>query len=219
MNEQIDFVKKILDYISEYIEISGKNDLKEFSIFFRDKLMKGEKPKVQTNFNKNTYSAYKTYPEVEFSTLVSSLFKFAKGYIKKAFANKEIKTIDEFGFLASLLLEKSMMKNELIDKHLLEMSSGSEVLKRLLRKGLIREFADKHDRRGKRVSLTETGKKAVMETFDEMHKVSKIVIGNISEEELITTLSVLNKLNYFHLKIHKNHKNSTLDKITEIYLN
>jgi len=41
----------------------------------------------------------------------------------------------------------------LINKHLLEISSGSEILKRLIKNELVCEFPDKKDRRAKRVSM------------------------------------------------------------------
>jgi DNA-binding MarR family transcriptional regulator len=67
------------------------------------------------------------------------------------------KTIDEFGFLATLIRAGNLMKHELINEHMLEMSSGSEIIKRLVRNGLVYEYPDENDKRAKRVALTEKG--------------------------------------------------------------
>jgi len=198
MSNNIDLVREILDYVQIYEKEVGNTDLKEFSIYLKDKAI-GNKPLgINKNFEKNNYENYKDYREVEFSTLLTGLYRFAKHYMKKAFSNTTINTVDEFGFLATLLKEKSLLKNELINKHLLEISSGSEILKRLIRNGLVCEFPDKNDKRAKRVSLTDEGKITIMSAFDDMHKVSEIIIGNLNSIEVNEVLSALNKLTFFH---------------------
>lgn len=218
MSDNIKLVKEILNYVQTYEKEVGNVDLKEFSIYLKDKVI-GEKPFGENkDFEKNNYENYKVYREVEFSTLLTGLYRFAKHYMKKAFSNTSINTVDEFGFLATLLKEKSLLKNELINKHLLEISSGSEILKRLIRNGLVCEFPDKNDKRAKRVSLTEEGIRVIMSAFDDMHKVSEIIIGNLSNSELNEVLSALNKLTFFHRHIHEKDRNTLLDEVYDKYI-
>lgn len=218
MSEQIKLIKEILDHVEAYKLEVGNTDIREFAIYLKDKVLLGETNSSNSDFDKNNYQQYKTYPEVEFSTLLTSLYRFERHYVKKAFTNTSIKTIDEFGFLATLLKEKSLLKNELIQKHLLEISSGSEIIKRLIRNELIYEYPDSKDKRAKRVSLTEKGISEVMFAFEDMHKVSEIVIGNLKKEELNEALSVFNKLNFFHLHIHEEDKNTSLIELHEKYV-
>jgi len=218
MSDNINLVKQILDYVQIYEKEVGNTDLKEFSIYLRDKVI-GEKPRGNNkDFEKTNYENYTEYREVEFSTLLTGLYRFAKHYMKKAFSNTTINTVDEFGFLATLLKEKSLLKNELFNKHLLEISSGSEILKRLIRNGLVCEFPDKNDKRAKRVSLTDEGKRAIMSAFDDMHKVSEIIIGNLNSIEVNEVLSALNKLTFFHKHIHEKDRNTTLEEVYDRYI-
>ena len=158
MSDNINMIKQLLDYVDNYEEEVGNHDLKEFSIYLKDKLITHKLSAEENAFDKHNYQNYKKYPEIEFSALLTGLYRFTKHYTKKAFSNASIKTIDEFGFLATLLKDESLLKNELINKHLLEISSGSEILKRLIKKGLISEIPDDIDRRAKRVSLTNQGR-------------------------------------------------------------
>lgn len=218
MSDNIELIKQILDHVQIYEKKVGNTDLKEFSIFLKDKVI-GNKPLPHANaFDKNNYEDYNVYQEVEFSTLLTGLYRFAKHYTKKAFLNTSIKTIDEFGFLATLLKEKSLLKNELINKHLLEISSGSEILKRLIKNGLVCEFPDENDKRAKRVSLTEEGVIAIMSAFDDMHKVSEIIVGNLNSSELDEALSAFNKLTFFHRHIHEKDRNTVLDEVYDKYI-
>lgn len=218
MSDNINMIKQILDYVDSYEKEVGNHDLKEFSIYLKDRVIKHSSPSVEQGFDKNNYKNYRNYPEVEFSTLLTGLYRFAKHYTKKAFSNTSIKTIDEFGFLATLLKEESLLKNELINKHLLEISSGSEILRRLIKKDLISEFPDDIDRRAKRVSLTEQGRKEIMNAFDDMHKVSEIIIGNLNDTELNEALSVFEKLTYFHNHIHEKDRNTALNELHQKYI-
>jgi DNA-binding MarR family transcriptional regulator len=218
MSEQMELIKSLLDYVESYKEEFGNSDLKEFSIYLKDKVNEEKHIDNHQEFDKNNYQNYKSYAEVEFSTLLTNLYRFAKHYMKKAFLDKEIKTIDEFGFLASLLKHQSLTKNELINQHLLETSSGSEILKRLIKNGLVDQIKDPNDKRAKRVMLTDKGKQTVFQSFDEMHKISEIIIGNLNQEEIKQVLQAFNKLSFFHQHIHESDRNSDLETIHQKYI-
>jgi len=218
MSEQIKFIKEILDYVESYKEDVGNTDIKEFTLYLRDKVLTTHEGPEIHHFSKENFSQYKELPKVEFSTLLTGLYRFARHYVKKAFHNTTIRTIDEFGFLATLLKEKSLLKNELIRMHYMEVSSGSEILKRLIKNNLVYEYPDAKDGRAKRVSLTENGFKEIMNAFDEMYKVSEIVTGKLTGEELKEALVVFNKLQYFHIHIHEESKDDSLDDIYQKYI-
>lgn len=218
MSYHIELMKSLLDYIDLYEEEVDNANIEEFSVFLKDRVFGSKKYKDSASFSKEDYQDYKSYAEVEFSTGLTTLFRFAKIYIKKAFADRSFKTLDEFGFLASLLREGSLLKSELIQKHLLEISSGSEILKRLIKQGLIYEFADKNDRRAKRVALTDLGRKEILSAFEQMHMVSEIIIGTLTEKELKETLAVFQKLTYFHWRIHEKDKNTDLKALHSKYI-
>jgi DNA-binding MarR family transcriptional regulator len=218
MSASLSLLKQLMEMVEKYDSEIGNDDLKEFAIFLHDKTTVNQGFDRSAQLDETSYQRYKSYPEVEFSTLLTSLFRFAKHYLKKAFLNSSFKTIDEFGFLATLLRNESLLKNELINEHLLEISSGSEILKRLIKQGLINEFADENDKRAKRVSITDKGKREIFMAFDDMHKVSKIIIGNLTGEELKQALAVFNKLSYFHHHIHEQDKSTDLHQLHQKYV-
>lgn len=220
MSEQIKLIKQLLDYLEEYEQEGKHGGIKAFSIFLKDKVMGAEvSGEPVKSFDQQDYRNFKTYPEVEFSTLLTGLYRFAKHYLKKAFAQTAFKTIDEFGFLATLLREHSLLKNELINEHLLEMSSGSEIIKRLVKNGLIYEYPDEHDKRARRVSLTVKGQREVFMAFSDMHKVSEIIIGDLQKNELMEALAIFNKLTFFHQHIHQQDKHTDIETLHEKYVN
>lgn len=218
MSEQIRFIKEILDYVESYKDEVGNTDIKEFTLYLKDKVLTVDDHSDNHHYTNENYLQYKELPKVEFSTLLTGLYRFARHYVKKAFQNNTIRTIDEFGFLATLVKEKSLLKNELIKLHYMEVSSGSEILKRLIKSNLIYEYPDSKDGRAKRVSLTEDGFREIMSAFDEMYKVSEIVTGKLTGDELKEALVIFNKLQYFHMHIHKESKDDSLDDIYQKYI-
>ena len=218
MSEQIDLLKQLLKYIESYENEVGNYDIREFSIYLKDKVLNDIPVHFDINHTNKEYKNYKVHPEVEFSTLLVQLYKFAKHYVKKVFQDKPWNTIDEYGFLASLLLSDSMSKNELINMHMIEISSGSEMIKRLIRNGLIYEFDDENDKRMKRVALTPTGRVQILGAFEDMFKVSQIIIGNLSESEMREALGTLNKLSIFHKHVHEEDRNTEVDELYMKYI-
>jgi len=218
MSDSLDLINKLIPYLKDYKESVGNSDLHEFSIYLKDNLGKSEDSVKKKAFNKDDFHNYRMYPEIEFSALLTGLYRFSKHYLRKAFSTTQIKTIDEFGFLASLLKEGSLLKTELITKHLLEISSGSEIIKRLIRNELIYEFPDEKDKRAKRVSLTDKGRKEIFNAFDDMHKVSELIVGKLSQDELNEALQIFNKLNYHHHHIYDSDKKTSLINLHKKYV-
>jgi DNA-binding MarR family transcriptional regulator len=147
------------------------------------------------------------------SILITLMFRYAKSYIKKALNNSLIQTADEFAFLITLMTFDSLTKTELINKQVMEKTSGVEIIKRLLNQKLIREFADENDKRSVRVAITAKGRKEVIDVLPEMANVSRIVVGNLTKSEINTLSYLLKKLDFYHHDIFMNKKSFTLAEI------
>jgi len=94
----------------------------------------------------------------------------------------------------------SYRKMELINMHLLEPPSGIEVIKRLLKKGLIEEFGDPDDKRAKRIRITPKGKSEVDLITPKMQKVFQRMTADMTLNEKLHVISYLRKINDFHIK-------------------
>ncbi|MFZ6001727.1 MAG: MarR family winged helix-turn-helix transcriptional regulator [Bacteroidota bacterium] len=149
----------------------------------------------------------------DISILITLMFRYAKVYIKKALQDSPIQTADEFAFLITLISHGSLTKTELITKQVMEKTSGVEVIKRLVSQEMITEFANDADKRSVRVSLTEKGKRELMKVLPEMAKVSRIVVGNLTEAEINTLGYLLKKLDFFHNDIYLNKRSLSLEDI------
>lgn len=128
--------------------------------------------------------------------------RYAKSYIKKTLEHSLLQGPEDFTCLAILLTHDHLSKTELINKNLQEKTSGAEVIKRLLNAGLVTQWDDDTDKRGKRLAISEKGRTLLYEVFNDMNHVGKIVSGNLTITEKYTLHYLLEKLENYHYRLH-----------------
>ena len=110
----------------------------------------------------------------------------------------------------------SLSKSELITKQVMEKTSGSEVIRRLIKRGLMAESPDENDKRSVRVSITKSGREEILRLLPQMSDVTKIVEGNLTSEEINTLSYILKKLDYFHNDIYMNMRSASVKDIVRL---
>lgn len=152
-------------------------------------------------------------PNTDISILIVLLFRYAKGYIKKALKDSQIKTADEFSFLITLFTHEDMSKTELIQNQIMEKTSGTDIINRLLKQGLIEQFDDTVDKRSIRIKITQAGRLELFRIMPKMQVVSQIVTGNLNDTEKNMLAYSLRKLEIFHNDIFMNKKGTDLNDL------
>lgn len=149
----------------------------------------------------------------DISTLLVFMYRYAVVYFKKALKEGNINTLDEFSFLIVLMTYPSLSKTELIQKLIMEKTSGVEVIKRLLKNGLIEEFANPNDKRSVLVAITVKGKEELAALLPRMGLVGGVVVGNLTPPEVSSLSFLLRKLDYYHNDIFLHHRNLSLEEL------
>ena len=153
--------------------------------------------------------------EVKISTLVICLNRYSRLLIKKGLIKFPQLVSEDFTYLYTLMDVESMTKIQLIEKNVHEKPTGLEVIKRLLKHGLVDERNDEIDKRSKRVFLTDKGKALFFATIEQMNKVALIVSGNLTHNEKTQLHTLLKKLEDFHNPIYLSHKEISIDQLVE----
>jgi DNA-binding MarR family transcriptional regulator len=149
---------------------------------------------------------------VQIGMLIGRLSKFGKMYAKKALHQLNL-NLDEFTFLAAILHLETPMKSEVINVNLFEPTSGTEILRRLIKLGYVKEYANKEDRRSKLLKLTAIGEKTIFKAFGEMRKVGILVSANLTEKQKTETIAALDYLNDFHVNLYLNYKEYSVEEM------
>lgn len=130
--------------------------------------------------------------------LLGMLNKYAKHYSKIALAHLPLNTIDEFGYLAHLSTHQKITKSELIAQGLDGKTTGTDIIRRLVKNGLAKEIINPRDKRSKLLQITEKGKKIIYQAYVKMSAVSTKVTGNLNKTEKKQLLQLLSKLELYH---------------------
>jgi DNA-binding MarR family transcriptional regulator len=221
MPRKYELLQELVGLLDEYEQNTRERDpsVMGFSVWLNQKMGYFSPGLAQASYQAEASSSDPTADRAtQLTMLITYLYRYAKHYSKKALEQAPLSTLDEFGFLITLLDRDSLTKSELINLHLLEITSGIEIIKRLVRQGLLETFPDPDDRRSRRVRLTEKGRGVTLQTMQEMQKVTRLVAGDLSEDEQHLLLPVLNRLNDFHAVIHNQDRKSELNEIAQKYL-
>lgn len=197
MKSSIEIVKEILLWLEEYQKENQADDpnLESFIIWLNSRLFS----EVHTENSQHSPEML----DMELTFLLVMQSRYYKAYAKKVLGESALTSPDGFSFLYHLGLTDSFRKMELIKMHHLEPPSGIEVLKRLLRKGFIEEFDDADDKRAKRISITEKGKKELQRIMPKMKNVFQLMTAELSLNEKLHAVGFLKQMNDFHANSNK----------------
>lgn len=137
-------------------------------------------------------------PESVISTLLVHMSRYAKTYSKSAIAGSDFSTQEEFIYLINLKAFGEMTKTELIKKNIQDKPVGILIINRLIKNDWVKQTDSKKDKRTKVISITEKGNDALEKQMENIRMATKIVCGNLTEEEKHDLIELLNKLDHFH---------------------
>ena len=192
MKTTIEILKEIIQWLEEYRNENNadKDSLESFILWLNSRLFS------ESHAEKSHQSPDMLDMELSFLLVMQS--RYYKAYAKKVLGESELTSPDGFSFLYHLNLVDSYRKMELIKMHQIEPPSGIEVLKRLLKKGFIKEFDDADDGRAKRISITEKGKKELQHIMPKMKVVFHLMTAELSLNEKLHAVGFLKQMNDFH---------------------
>ncbi|HRE64608.1 MAG TPA: MarR family transcriptional regulator [Ferruginibacter sp.] len=194
-------IKNILDLVQEFeIETNNNNHF--------ETTVEGFKNWISTNNNtvvnepnwegkENGRSA-----ESVINTLIVHMNRYAKSYSKSAIVGSDFSTQEDFIYLINLKAFGEMSKMDLIKKNVHEKPVGMQIINRLINQGWIEQRNSKTDKRSKVISISKTGIEALENQMDKIRQATSIVTGNLSQNEKMELIRLLNKLDDFHQPIY-----------------
>jgi DNA-binding MarR family transcriptional regulator len=204
------FVQSLLEKAKDFRKSGGAPNLSEFSSWLNGQFAHQEDQTLFLFPGESVESASSKY--------IIYLYRYAKGYGKKLLKDTPLSSIDDVPYLLMLLFSGPSTKMELIQANVHEKTTGMEILNRLLRLGLVEQHFNLDDKRSRKLSISPEGQKLMLELMKGMDSLSAIVSGNLAPNERSTLLKILHKLNDFHLNVHQESKEKSLEEIENEYL-
>jgi DNA-binding MarR family transcriptional regulator len=144
--------------------------------------------------------------------LIGRLNKYAGLYCKKALQHVGLDNIEDWIYLIALSGMGTPKKSELIYEMLSEFPSGIDIIKRLVRLGLVEEFPDEHDRRSKRVRISPQGTDVLGRSFPYMERVGSMAFDTLRQDEKLLVYHLLKRLDHHHTDHYKHVRNADFDE-------
>ncbi|WPU97809.1 winged helix DNA-binding protein [Mucilaginibacter sp. cycad4] len=148
-----------------------------------------------------------------FIILVRRIGKFHIFFSNKGLEGTGLGQVEEFGLLVTIFNMGSPIKSETIQSNIMELSSGSNMLIRLKKKGFVNEFSDKDDKRVRRLKLTAKGEDVLKNAVAIVQQAAHLLADGMSEEEMQSCIELLKPIDARISDIYQKHKNKPLDEI------
>ena len=145
--------------------------------------------------------------------LIGRISKLNMLYVNLALKGTDLNQIEEFGMLVTIRQEKSPKKTEVIYANLFELSSGTDMLNRMKKRGLLKEYNDKEDKRSKRIELTPKGEKVVDVCFERIRKNAKMMTHDLTDDDKELCVQLLKNIEIKFSYLWSQHKGKSFEEV------
>lgn len=198
---------ELINLFSDFQKQTGRVDLIGFSVWLNQK---------------TATSSIDTKQEVDINRtlvwLVHRLAKIFKWYAKSTLNKYGLVSMDEYFILTSVEQLGNPSKTEVYSNTISDINAGTQMMKRLLDAGMIKESIDSQDRRVRRVQITAKGKKVKEGFFKESEADLKLKGGNLTYDEKLMLIKTLQRLEKFHTTIYFNESEIDFGELAKKYL-
>lgn len=139
-------LKEIIGYTETFKKEHSSNKIEDFTVWLNSQL-----------FSDNKKEGHSAHDELLIAFKLLYLNKELKKQTKIVLSESNLSSVDEYSFLLHLNHQDSFRKMEIIEMHNLEAPTGIEIIKRLLKNKFVDEFADREDKRAKRIKISKKG--------------------------------------------------------------
>ena len=162
MRSYLELIEKWEDFLKSNRKIGSLSEFGDFLIA-KTKSDSKNKNELEDYFRSNDNDFGYSDSNSEASYLIWRLNKFSKGYIKELFDKLDITNQDEFAILSHVDYLKECSKKVAITDNLVEISTGIDIIKRLVKKGYLCERQNPNDKRENLIRLTNQGKEKLQQ--------------------------------------------------------
>jgi DNA-binding MarR family transcriptional regulator len=147
--------------------------------------------------------------------LLTRIGKFHMSYSNKAFEGTGLEQIEEFGLLATIYNQGSPIKSETIYNNIMDLSSGTNMLIRMKKRGLVDEYTDKADKRVVRLKVTPKGEEMLFRAKEQVLKVASMILHDLTDDDKRLCMQLLAPVDSRFSNIFQKQKNKPFE---EVYL-
>jgi DNA-binding MarR family transcriptional regulator len=145
--------------------------------------------------------------------LLRRIARFHIVYSNKALEGTGFDQIEEFGILVTIYNMGNPIKSEAVYNNIIELSSGTNMLIRMKKRGLVEEEDDMEDKRVKRLRVTPQGEKALLIAKDQVLKVARMMVNDLSDDDKRLCIQLLTPIDKRFSGMYQKQRNKPFEDI------
>jgi DNA-binding MarR family transcriptional regulator len=210
----IQIIKHYERYKSAHSPSREEDNLSKFVAYLNEKV--GEETNLSEAVAVENWSNYNRKTLLEMTTsYIGKMARYLDNYCRKNLSVTPLGSIEEFTYLIVCMEPGQLTKTELIQRNGHPITTGTDIIRRLIKKGFLTELPHPTDKRSVCIEITELGRAAIYQSSGTLNKLSAIGAGVLSNKELMALVRMLQKLDDFHDKVQREHKDMNLDAILD----
>lgn len=192
-------VQQLLRDLGEFHDQTASKAMEEFVAWLNNRYLASD---VSEQDPKQFIEAFEAYaPPDKRATIESAIvrhitviFKHLKVEAQTHLAGHIVLSIEEVGLLATVLGAPGIAKSLLIRSNMLEISTGTDIINKMIRNGVLLEVPDQADRRVKRIHLTPIAYEGLQVIFKVLDEMANQMLSELTLQERILLFQLLSKV-------------------------
>jgi DNA-binding MarR family transcriptional regulator len=134
--------------------------------------------------------------------LIGKLNQYVMVYTKPIMKKRGLHSMDDFGYLATVQWHGAITKSRACQAMLHEITTGTDIIRRLVRLSFLIELPDTTDKRQKILQITAKGEKVLAQLQEDFRDIPD-VLGDLDAQSRISLVASLMNLDVYHDNIIK----------------
>ena len=134
-------------------------------------------------------------------------------YMRIALRDTHLPSIEDIMFCAALNSLGESRKTDVINYAMMEISTGTDILNRLIKKGFVNQRVDPDDKRSKLLTLSASGLSALKKCFTKAKMARELFLADLTEDDKKLVASILDPLQEKHSRLSVASKGKTIEEI------
>jgi DNA-binding MarR family transcriptional regulator len=134
-------------------------------------------------------------------------------YMRIALKDTPLPSIESIMFCSALNNLGESRKSDVINYAMLEISTGTDILNRLIKKGFIHQRIDPNDKRSKLLTLTASGVNALKKCYKKASMARELFLADLTDDDKKLAIQILYPLQEKHSTLSVESKGKSIEEI------
>lgn len=134
-------------------------------------------------------------------------------YMRIALKDTHLPSIEDIMFCAALNRLGESRKTDVINYAMMEISTGTDMLNRLIERGFVNQRVDPDDKRSRLLTLSASGSSALRKCFMKSRMAREVFLADLTEDDKKLVANILDPLQEKHSRLAVASKGKTIEEI------